>query len=261
MQTILLSKYFTLKKVRVGEIMFLKYLSCCTLEWNVFLFLLLSIIWCLAQRNAKLSVSLWPLWRGGCWSWGHTLLTKWVYILSSSVWQPDGPEKHPGMMRFVSLSGYAFPSHPGLCYPSDPQAALPTALTEPRWLPEVVFGYTDEKLGQRASCFCQQSHLWGKLLHWGNLDFPGTWNYIIYMSAKATCCWVLVLSCHAFHFSFVIISTAIHLFFHSLPVIVFQSWWNKAHSLIKVHSCLQSGRKCGLSIGYDRTPKPLLKRG
>lgn len=51
----------------------------------------------------------------------------------------------------------------------------------------------------------------------GTWTFPGTWNYIIYISAKATSCWLLVLSCYAFHFLFLIISTAIHLLFHSLP--------------------------------------------
>lgn len=34
----------------------------------------------------------------------------------------------------------------------------------------------------------------------GTWAFPGTWNYIIHISVKATSYWLLVLSCHAFHF-------------------------------------------------------------
>lgn len=121
-------------------------------------------------------------------------------------------------MRFLSLSGYVFSSHPGSSYPSDSQAALPTGLAEPWWLPKVLFGYTDEKLNQRASCICQQSHLWGKLLCWGSLDFSKSFGIsrVLKLHHIHIChfFWILVLSCHAFHFLFLIISTAIHLAFH-----------------------------------------------
>lgn len=76
--------------------------------------------------------------------------------------------RHDEICFFVRLCLFLSPCLP---YSSDMQAALPTAWTEPQRLPEEVLGHTDEKLDQRATCSCQQSHLWGKFLHWGNLDF------------------------------------------------------------------------------------------
>lgn len=88
----------------------------------------------------------------------------------TSVYQPTSPENYPDV-RSVPLPVCIFSSHPCLSYSSDVQAALVAAFSEPYWLPEMVFGYTDEKLDQRASCFCEQRHFWGRLLHWGDLDF------------------------------------------------------------------------------------------
>lgn len=82
------------------------------------------------------------------------------------------------------------------------------------------FGYTDEKLDQRASCFWEQSHFWGTT--------PSLQGLGLFQGLEITSethllrpllpDFIAVLPCFTpFSFFFLLIlSTAIHLLFHSL---------------------------------------------